>query len=160
MRILMIIALGCLGSVLPACDSDSPGSGGSASDSFIPSGPPNDTQSAPNDTQSAGAEQIPNDTQTAPNDTQHMPWNSPAGRGSVTVVVSGAGGTSSTSTENTGGTSSTSTQHTGGSSSTTTTASCTTSDGCAKCAADSCAWCQCYATLYGYPTSTCSGIYC
>jgi hypothetical protein len=157
MRQLMIIALGCWGLVLPACNSDSPGSGGNASDSFMPSGPTNDTQTAPNDTQSppAGADQVPNDTQTAPNDTQHTPWNSPG-----SIVVSGAGGTSPTTTQTTGGSTSTTTQTSGGSTSTTTQSSCSTTDNCADCAVDSCDGCRCTATLAEYPTSECDGYYC
>ena len=162
MRQLMIIALGCWGLVLPACDSDSPGSGGTASDSFMPSGPTNDTQTAPNDTQSppTGADQVPNDTQTAPNDTQHPPWNSPGNNGSVTVAVNGAGGTGSTTTQTTGGSTSITTQTTGGATSTTTQSSCSTTNSCVNCTVNSCDWCRCAMTLEGYPTSDCDGIYC
>jgi len=151
MRNLMIIALGCWGFVLPACDSNSPGSGGNASDSFTPSGPTNDTQTAPDNTQSppAGADQVPNDTQTAPNDTQHTPWNSPGNTGAVTVVVSGAGGTSSTTT-----------QTTGGSTSATTQSSCSTTNDCIDCTAGSCAECNCEVQLGNITANYCVAPYC
>jgi hypothetical protein len=162
MRTAIFIALGCWCLVLAACDSNSSGSGGTAADSFTPSGPTNDTQTAPNDTQAppAGADQVPNDTQTAPNDTQHTPWNSPGNNGSVTVVVNGAGGTSSTTTQTTGGSTSITTQTTGGSTSTTTQSSCSTSNSCVTCVAASCEYCRCVMTLAGYPTSDCDGTYC